>query len=54
MTIEEETESLRARADRYEWLSMQTNARECRQVAEWLEELVELRKRLSDGNGGTD
>ena len=43
MTLEEEIESLKARADRYEWLSMQTNARECKQVAEWLEELVELR-----------
>ena len=48
MTIEEEIESLKNQADRYEWLSMQTNARECRQVAEWLEELVGLRKRLSD------
>ena len=46
MTIEEEIANLRAMADRYEWLSMQTNAREYRQLAEWLEELVELRKSL--------
>ncbi len=44
MTIEEEIENLRSMADRYEWLSMLTNAREYRQLAEWLEELVELRK----------
>ena len=46
MTIEEEIESLKARADRHQWVVLQFTARECRQVAEWLEELVELRKRL--------
>lgn len=52
MTLEEEIKHMKEQADRYQRMSMLTNARECRQVAEWLEELVELRKRLS--NGGTD
>ena len=48
LTLEEEIKSLRAWADRCEWVGMQTDAGEYRQLAEWLEELVELRKRLSD------
>lgn len=46
MTIEEEIAHLESQADRYQWIGMVTNAKECRQVAEWLEELVELRMRL--------
>ncbi len=45
MTIEEEIESLKAQADRYQHLSMLTNAKECRILVEWLEELAKLRKR---------
>ena len=48
MTLEDEIKSLRTWADRCERAGMQIDAEECRQLAEWLEELVELRKRLSD------
>ncbi len=47
MTLEEEIESLKSQADRYQHLSMLTNAKECMMLVVWLEELVELRKRLN-------
>ncbi len=51
MTLEEEIESLKAQADRYQHLSMLTNAKECMMLVAWLEELVELRKRIADMEG---
>ena len=48
MTLEDVIECLKVSADRRQWVVLQFTARECRQVAEWLEELVALRKRLNN------
>lgn len=48
LTIEGVINYLKNKADIYDWVDIRLNARGCRQVAEWLEELVELRKRFGN------
>ena len=37
-----------------DWTDMHLNTERCRQLAEWLEELVELRKRFGNEHSSTD